>query len=128
MKKLNNFLKFDVDKFLNDKKLKFLGVSEWKDFESKEVLGSKYTVVIVEDKTDYNCKDGEMVTNLYEKLQLKCKKNINIPMGAIVKPINAVGVVWGDFRNNLSICCDDIIVADANSNGNGIVKKSGGVT
>ena len=110
LKKLNRFLKFDAEGFFGGKRFKAIGVQEWKDFETGKVLGKKIEVVIASDKTDYGCTDGEVISNVYEKLVFKVRKNEEIPMGAEVKPINPLCSVYGEYRNQLSIVCERIDV------------------
>ena len=90
LKKLNRFLKFDAEGFFAGKRFKAIGVQEWKDFETGKVLGKKIEVVIASDKTDYGCTDGEVISNVYEKLVFKVRKNEEIPMGAEVSVVLGV--------------------------------------
>ncbi|HIV42590.1 MAG TPA: hypothetical protein H9904_11550, partial [Candidatus Mediterraneibacter guildfordensis] len=85
-----------------------VGVSEWVDYDTKKHIGTKIEVVIVEDKTRYTYKDGEVVSNRFEKLVYKVKKDVKVPIDARVEPVNPVATVYGDFRNQLSIVADDI--------------------
>jgi hypothetical protein len=110
MKHLNQFQKFDWEAFAKDKRFIVVGISEWKDFDSKAVLGSKVDCVIIEDNTSYKQKDGEYATNLFEKLSFKVPTKVSIPMDSIVKPVGAVATIYGDHRNMLSIKCSDIQV------------------
>lgn len=109
LKKLNKFAYFDIDGFLEKKKLLTVGVSEWKDFDTQNVLGTKVEVVIAADKTDYDNAEGEVVSNLYEKLTVKIPAKLNnVPMNAEVRLINPQAVVYGDYRNQLSITAENI--------------------
>lgn len=108
MKKLNQFLKFDMDTFSQGKLYQVVGIEPWNDFNTKAHLGTKVTTVIARDKTPYKCKDGEVVTNLYEKLVFKIRKDVQVPINSYIVPVNAVGVVYGDYRNQLSVTADDV--------------------
>ncbi len=109
LKKLNMHLKFDTNGFLANKKLMTVGVQEWKDFETQNLLGTKVEVVIVEDKTDYGTTDGTVVNNLYEKLSVKIPAKLNnVPMNAIVRLIKPEAVIYGEYRNALSITAESI--------------------
>lgn len=110
LKKLNQFLKFDYARFHNGKILQVIGLSEWKEYKTEKHLGVKIETVITKDATEYIQKEGEKVSNLYEKLIFKCPKDIKVPLNAIIEPINPVATVYGDFRNQLSIVVDDIRV------------------
>ena len=108
LKKLNQFLQFDYPRFSDGKICQVVGVSEWVDYDTKKHIGTKIEVVIVEDKTRYTYKDGEVVSNRFEKLVYKVKKDVKVPIDARVEPVNPVATVYGDFRNQLSIVEDDI--------------------
>lgn len=108
LKRLNQFLRFDFPGFSDGKIYQVTGISEWIDFESKKHIGTKIEVVIVEDKTKYAHRDGEVISNRYEKLVIKVKKDIKVPIDARVEPVNPVATVYGDYRNQLSIVADDI--------------------
>lgn len=104
------FLKFIWDEFCAGKEFTVTGVSEWVDYESKAHLGTKVDVVISADATTYKAKDGQQISNLYERLTFKIAKNVTVPIGAKVVPVNAVATVYGQYRNLLSVKCDDIQV------------------
>lgn len=112
LKKLNKFSYFDIDEFLEKKKLLTVGVSEWKDFDTQNVLGTKVEVVIAADKTDYGHAGGEVVvSNLYEKLTVKIPAKLNnVPMNAEVRLVNPEAIVYGEYRNQLSITAENIEV------------------
>ena len=102
LKKLNQFLRFDYEGFSKDKVLQVTGISEWTDFNTKAHMGIKLETTIVKDNT------------LYEKLTIKVRKDVNIPMNAFVVPVNAAATVYGDYRNQLSITADDVRVLTPN--------------
>lgn len=110
MKKLAQFLKFDFEEFSKGKAYQAISVSEWKDYNTKAHMGVKVDALIAKDDTPYKQKEGEHVTNAFEKISFKIRKDVNIPVGAFVMPVNAVGVVYGDYRNQLSVTADDIRV------------------
>ena len=73
------------------------------------------TVYHINDHTTKCYADYYMTYNLTDKLQMqngkitfKVNKDINVPLKARVKPINAVATIYGDYRNQLSVKCDDI--------------------
>ena len=109
MKKLSKFLKFDCQAFLNGKVLMVVGTAPWTDFDTKKVCGTTVEAVICKDETDYELNPGEQVSNLYEKVKIKVGKNdLKIPIRARIELVNPVGTVYGDFRNQLSLRCDDV--------------------
>lgn len=108
MKKLSQFVKFDVDAFLDGKILQVVGIAPWSDYNTKAHMGTRIETIIAQDKTVYKCKEGEVVSNRYEKLSIKVRKDVNVPINACIMPVNAVGVVYGDYRNQLSVTADDI--------------------
>ncbi len=109
LKKLNKFTYFDVDGFLEKKKLLTVGTQDWKDFDSQKALGTKVEVVIIFDGTDYGASDVT-VTNIYEKLTVKVPKRLNVPLNAEVRLVNPEAVIYGEYRNALSITADNIEV------------------
>ena len=110
LKKLNRFSYFDIDLFLEKKHLLTVGISEWKNIDTQDVLGTRVEVVIAADKTDYGAVNGEVISNIYEKLTIKVQKKLELPMNAEVRLINAEAVIYGEFRNQLSITAEDIEV------------------
>ncbi len=109
LKKLSMFQYFDIDGFLAKKKLMLVGSQEWREFQTQRVLGTKIDVVIVSDETDYGNADGNVVNNLYEKLSVKIPAKLsNLPMKALIKLHAPTAVVYGEYRNALSITADNI--------------------
>ncbi len=114
MKKLNQFTLFDWNSFQKGKTFVCIGISPWKDFESGEIIGTKVESVIASDETNYNVKDGETVTNLYEKLVFKVNKDIDIPINAVIHPKGVQASVFGEYRNQLSCTAEDIVIVSKN--------------
>ena len=110
---LRNYEFFDADAFFADKRLMTTNLIPWIHFETKELLGTKVEAVIIEDKTDYGDTD---FTNLFEKVVFKTnQKNLSIPIKSEIKCTNIVGVLYGEYRNQLSLRCDDIEVVAKNT-------------
>lgn len=110
LKGLNMFGGFDTEGFLSNLSLGTVGQSEWKDFTTGEHKGTKVEVVIIADKHNYKSANGQQISNIYEKLTVKVPKDIDVPMNAHVRLINAKATVYGQYRNQLSITADDIEV------------------
>ena len=108
MKKLGAFLRFDTVGFLDGKRLLVNSVGEWVDFDTKAHMGTKLEVVIIEDRMKYPCKDDEHVSNRFEKFNV----GLAVKPNDYVKLVNAEGKIYGDFRNQLSVTCDDVVVAN----------------
>lgn len=106
MKHLSQFIRFDLDAFLNGKELLVNSVSDWLDYEDKSVKGTKITTVIISDETEYD-KDGN---NRFEKLVIKVPKSIDIAVDSVIVPVDAVARVYGDYNNQLSVVAEDIEV------------------
>lgn len=110
LKRLGLFTRFDLIAFLVGKELTVTSVQEWVDFTTKETLGTKVTVAITHDETDYQAKEGEQISNMYEKFSIKiAKKAYQVSVGAKVEIVGGVGTVYGDYRNNLSVTADDLL-------------------
>lgn len=107
LKKLGNFVYFDP-KFFQNVKLVTCASSEWRSYDTQELLGTKVEVVIAADKNDYHTEEN--VNNLYEKLSVKIAKSIDVPMNVEVRLVNPTAVVYGEYRNNLSVKAEDIQV------------------
>lgn len=115
MKKLAQFVVFDHEAFFKDKMLQVIRTSEWLDFQTKAHMGSKVEALIAKDNTQYKQKEGENVSNAFEKLTLKIRKDVNPPTGAYVTLVNPVCTVYGDYRNQLSVTADDIRIIPKNN-------------
>ena len=109
MRGLNQFIKFSWNDFAEGKTFIVTGISEYVDFDTKAHLGTKVDCVIATDNTVYKFKDGEEFTNRFEKISFKVSKDINIPIETRVVPKNAVATIYGEYRNQLSVKCDDIV-------------------
>ena len=107
MKKLILFILFDWLRFAKDKRFVCTGCSDWKDYDTGELLGTKVDSAIVSDHTDYG---DPMVSNLYEKVTFKVAKKLDIPLNVEIQPKGVVATVYGDYRNQLSCTAEDISV------------------
>lgn len=117
-KKLNGFTFFDFEKFWKGKVGRCSGLGPWRDFETKRVLGTKVEITITKDETPYPQKDGEHVTNLYKTLSVKVPKmDLDIPIGSVVRIVNPVATVYGEYRNQLSVKADDVVAIDTQAQG-----------
>lgn len=112
MKKLKEFQKFDILKFIKGKEFVVKEIRE--DFEYKDgvrtgnVKGSVIKLLIVKDETIYS--DGSQGVNLYEVLNLKTPYLINqlseLKQGDkidIKEFGQLIGVVYGQYANELSV-------------------------
>lgn len=116
MKYLTQFLKFYWQGFRSGKTFSVTGIREWVDYNTKEKLGWCVDTVIVEDKTQYKTKGGEIGSNLYEKVTFKvttaARPSVNV--GDSVEPVGEpTCTVYGDFRNQLSVRCSGVQVVPA---------------
>ena len=69
---LAQYLRFDCGAFLRDKVLTVTSCGPLKDYETKQVTGTKVITVITEDKTPYKPKaDGTAICNRYEKISCR---------------------------------------------------------
>lgn len=111
MKYLNQYMKFAADPFFTGKVLTVTGFREWLDHDTKAKLGWIVDTVITVDNTPYKYKDGAVATNLYEKVPLKMEGKPSVSIGDSVMPVNPVCTIYGDYRNQLSVRCDNVVVA-----------------
>lgn len=110
MKKLNKFQSFNWEAFAKGKTFMATGCKPWIDFDSQKNQGTKVGYIIIEDKTDYGLQEGEDVSNVWEKGVIKIRKDINIPEKSIVQLKGVRASVYGEYRNQLSIEADEIVV------------------
>ena len=110
MKGLSQFLHFDGIKFFDGKSLTVVSCAPLTDYNTKQVIGSKITVVITQDDTTYKVKpDGTTINNLYEKVTIKVPgKSLSLAPGTVVKLVNPTGTVYGEYRDKLSVTVEDI--------------------
>ena len=113
MKGLTQFYSFNWDGFANGKTFMTIGCKPYDDYETKAHLGTKVECVISSDKTPYKFKDGEVFSNRFEKIVFKVNKDIDIPLDAKVIPKGVTANVYGEYRNQLSVKCDDIEILPA---------------
>lgn len=111
MKKLNKFLNFDWPAFAKGKTFMATECKTWLDYDSKKILGTKVGFVIIEDNTDYKLPEGETTSNVWEKGVAKVRKDINIPEKSIIQLKGVEATVYGEYRNQLSIEAEDIVVS-----------------
>ena len=117
MKGLSLYLSFCWLEFVKGKTFKAVSCGPWVDFDTKVNMGTKVEVVIVEDNTEYPTKGGKVISNLYERMQIKVPKEISIPVGSIVEPVGVEAKVYGDYHNKLSVKDDDVRVVSQAPNG-----------
>lgn len=108
MKGLNQFVEFNWNAFAKDKVFIAKGIGEYVDFNTKEHLGTKVDGGIAEDNTQYVFKDNEKFSNVFETITFKVSKDVNVPIGAKIIPVNPTAKIYGDFRDKLSVTCQDI--------------------
>ena len=108
MKRLNAFSHVDVETMTSNMELKAMKSEILSDFETKKELGAKYTVLIWSDSNDYGTIG---VSNAGETFTVKIlgqnPKPIETPVD--IELVNPTGVIYGDYRNQLSVTADDII-------------------
>lgn len=115
MKKLSQF--FDWDRFSKDKVFMVTGCRVWKEYNTENVKGTCVDTVIARDETVYEQKDGEQVSNLYERATFKVPKTINIPANTYVVASGVKATVYGKYHNDLSIKCQEIQILQQKKEG-----------
>ena len=109
---LGQFRQFDWSSFSAGKVFQVVGIADWLDRDTGKRLGKRVDVVIVEDNTQYEYRNGTQYTNLYERLTFKVEDGTaaNVSIGDTVAPIDAVARCYGDYSSQLSITCKGIRV------------------
>lgn len=112
MKKLKQFIKFDAETFLKDKKLAVKSIKPTYEYingvRSEVSSGTTIAVTILVDNTDYG---DEVGLNVFESFNLKIsaspegiKQRLKIGQEIKFKDFeNLTGTVFGDFQNQLSL-------------------------
>lgn len=110
MKGLSSFLAFDTERFFADKKLVLVKTEQWANRNEEgavtEILGTKATLMIVEEKTDY----GRDISNFGAQFVVKVpdmapsafSKLTPLSSEVVIKDVEKASV-YGDYRNELSI-------------------------
>ncbi len=111
-KYLRQFEHFDWSSFAKHKRFMTVGIAPLKDQETKELIRTRVYVAITQDDTPYERKENEKGSNLFEKLVVKVPKQIDVPMQVEVQLKNAVALVYGEYRNQLSVYAEDVIVVE----------------
>ena len=109
MKHLGLFTNFAYEAFVNGKVIVAIESVPWTDYNTREILGTRLTAVITKDETDYGDKPG---SNLFEKFSVKVKKQVEVPMNTPIVLVNPVASIYGEYRNMLSVKCDDVRVVE----------------
>ena len=67
-------------------------------------------MVITSDNTQYEHRNGEQFTNLYQRLTFKIEGSaaVDVAIGDIVIPVDAVARCYGEYSNQLSIVCKGV--------------------
>ena len=112
MKGLAQFRRFDWKNFSDGKTYQVVGIADWLDHDTGKRLGKRVDVVITEDNTPYEYRNGTQYTNLYERLTFKVEGGMDTSMsiGDIVVPVETVARCYGDYSSQLSITCKGIRV------------------
>ncbi len=105
MKALTPYLEFNCDKFFAGKRLAYVKAEPWR--ENEQTIGSRITLQIVEDKTEY-AKEG--ITNFGEQFVVKVRDLEPLSFSKL-KPLTTEIVisdveratVYGEYRNNLTL-------------------------
>ena len=94
MKGLGQFRQFDWAGFSAGKAYQVVGVSDWLDRDTGKRLGKRVDVVITSDNTQYEHRNGEQFTNLYQRLTFKIEGSaaVDVAIGDIVIPVDAVAI------------------------------------
>lgn len=106
LKKLRQFAPFNFPKFSEKIDLRCVASQPWIDFDSKANLGTKYTLIILQDATDYGNKD---ITNAGQTFDVKVPGEAKPfkPLSKI-KLIDPTATIYGDFQNQLSVKANDV--------------------
>lgn len=117
MRGLNQFTVFDFERFNVGKMYVSISQRKWIDDDTGKVIGTKVDSLIWKDGTVYkDDKNGDKITNKYEKVTFKVRKQISVPPNVEIRPVNPIASIYGDYRNQLSVTCDDIEIVQKEAN------------
>lgn len=112
LKRLGEFRSFDWGRFSEGKTFVTTGVRPWQEYSGGAAtgkrLGTSVEVVILHDRTEYKDRNGEQVSNRFEKLIFKVPGVIEVPLETQVVPVDVTATVYGDYQNQLSVKCSRI--------------------
>lgn len=111
--KLSHFKKFDNKGFFGPKKLLLFSMDEWRDFDTKKVIGAKLNTVIWADNSDY----GDMrVSNKGRSMVVKVAglKPQPVESPEFISLRNPRGIIYGEYQNQLSVKADGFDVIQGN--------------
>lgn len=112
LKRLSEFRTFDWHRFAKDKVFVTTGQRPWQEYANGaptgKRLGTSVEVVILHDHTQYRSREGEQVSNRFEKLVFKVPDEVDIALNVEVVPIEVIATVYGEFQNQLSIKCSRV--------------------
>ena len=110
MKGLGQFRQFDWAGFSAGKAYQVVGVSDWLDRDTGKRLGKRVVGSNNHVNTQYEHRNGEQFTNLYQRLTFKIEGSaaVDVAIGDIVIPVDAVARCYGEYSNQLSIVCKGV--------------------
>lgn len=111
MKKLNQFVEVQVDRMISNMRLMVMKSEVLKDFESGNLVGAKYTIIVWKDSNDYG---DEGISNAGETFSVKVlnKDPKTVDQPTYVKLVNPTAVIFGEYRNQLSVTATDVIFSN----------------
>ena len=112
-------MRFDSKAFFSNKEIRVVGNEPWIEYapdgNRKAEVGTKYKCVIAQDNTVYS--DNTVGGNVGEALVIKVEAPVkSYNRFAVIKVINPVCKVYGEYRNQLSIVAEDIELEARNEN------------
>ena len=102
MKGLGQFRQFDWAGFSAGKAYQVVGVSDWLDRDTGKRLGKRVDVVITSDNTQYEHRNGEQFTNLYQRLTFKIEGSaaVDVAIGDIVISMDHVRAQAAEYGHS----------------------------
>lgn len=119
MKHLNEFIKFDFEKWSDGKDFRVTSVVPWVDQKTGSVVGSKVEAVILRDDCKfYSLKENETSFSMvYDKIVFKCKSS-NCVVGDFIRIKDASPVVYvNNGFMNVSFKCESVLKIEESTKG-----------
>lgn len=110
---------FPFDDFAKGKKFEVTEMKPWIDYDTGRRLGTTVTVSIAEDHSEYPpSANGEVRDNYRQVFSVKVgKETVAVNRFDLVRFVGVRAKIYGEFRNQLSVEADDVVLDTAPARG-----------
>lgn len=110
---------FPFDNFAKGKKFEVTEMKPWLDYDTGRRLGTTVTVSIAEDNSEYPpSANGEVRDNYRQVFNVKVRKEtVAVNRFDLVRFVGVQAKIYGEFRNQLSVEAEDVVLDTAPARG-----------